>query len=236
MRGLRIFLIGGLITLCSLPALAVPQSGDEVLAFVRAKLPTDPIRLTGSLRVRTKNGYTRTNLPVVMELNWGREPATATYRIEQETLNIEWRDEVPAYTFSNEKNTPTSDILGTGITWADLSFSVLWWTDSKLIGEDQKINRDCYVVEVPVPDSDHIMRLWIEKQMGLLLEAETFDSKKQLLRRLKIRSIKKMDGLWVAKDIEIRDRTNGSTTSLQISDLEWESSTPDEQENDEPLS
>ena len=236
MRSLKTFLLAGLVALCSLPAPAEPQSGDEVLAFVRTRLPADPIRLTGSLTVRTKNGYTRTNLPVEMELNWGRNPATATYRIEQESLHIEWRNEVPAYTFSNQENTPASDILGTGITWADLSFSVLWWTNATLLGEERKINRDCYVVEVPVPDSDRTMRLWIEKQMGLLLEAETFDSKKQLLRRLKIRSIKKMDGLWVAKDIEIRDRISGSTTTLQISDLEWENATPVDQENHEPLS
>jgi hypothetical protein len=113
---------------------------------------------------------------------------------------------------------------------------VLWWKDAKLIGEERKINRDCYVVEVPVPDSDRTMRLWVEKHMGLLLEAETFDSKKQLLRRLKIRSIKKMDGLWVAKDIEIRDRTSGSTTTLQISDLEWGNEDRADQEAHEPLS
>jgi len=222
--------------LCVFCARAGLQSGDEVLAFVRARLPVDPIRLSGSLKVRTKNGYTRTNLPVEMELNWGREPATAIYRIEQESLRIEWHDETPDYTFSNPENSPTADILGTGITWADLSFSVLWWTGSTLTGEETKINRDCYVVDVPVPDSDLIMRLWIEKNMGLLLESETFDAEKQLLRRMKIRSIKKMDGMWVAKDIEIRDRASGSTTTLQISDLVWMHEEETEQEIHEPRS
>jgi serpin B len=117
-------------------------------------------------------------------------------------------------------------ILDTGITWADLSFSVLWWPDSKLIREEKKINRDCYVVDVPVPDSQNTMRLWIEKKMGMLLEAQTLDPKEQELSRMKIVSIKKMDGMWVAKDLEIRDRKTGSKTTLQISDLEWKNPRP----------
>ncbi len=209
------------VLLCVLSGCAEPESGDEILAFVRSKLPRDPLTLTGSLKVRTKSGYTKSNLPVSMELNWGAENPTANYRIDNESLTITWSGDVPGYVFSNPENTPTSDILDSGISWADLSFSVLWWPNSKLITEDQKINRDAYVVDVPVPDSENIMRLWIEKNMGMLLEAQTLDPKDQLLRRMKIKSIKKMDGMWVAKDLEIKDYVSESKTTLQVSDLKW---------------
>jgi serpin B len=65
------------------------------------------------------------------------------------------------------------------------------------------------------------MRLWIEKNMGMLLEAQTLDAKLKELSRMKIVSIKKTDGMWVAKDLEIRDKKTGAKTTLQISDLEW---------------
>ncbi|HSR87702.1 MAG TPA: serpin family protein [Pontiella sp.] len=205
---------------------AEPIPADDILAFVRTKLPDDPLTLTGSLKVKTKNGFTRSSMPVVMELDWGAAVPTATYRIDEETLTITWKDGQPDYAFSNPDNHPGSMILDTGITWADLSFSVLWWADSKLVREEKKINRDCYVVDVPVPDSDNSMRLWIEKKMGMLLEARTFDAKQKELSRMKIVSIKKTDGMWVAKDLEIRDRKTGSKTTLQISDLVWKHPRP----------
>jgi hypothetical protein len=201
---------------------AEPVPADDILAFVRSKLPDAPLTLTGSLKVRTPNGFTKANLPVEINLHWGAQTPSARYRIGEETLLITWNGNAPEYDFSNERNQPTSDIRGTGISWADLSFSVLWWPEAKLVDEEKKINRDCYVVEVPVPESENTMRLWIEKKMGMLLEAQTLNVSMEPVRRMKIKSIKKMDGLWIAKDLEIRDYTTGNRTTLQISDLKWQ--------------
>jgi hypothetical protein len=205
---------------------SAPLPADDILAYVRTKLPRDPLKLTGTLKVRTGKGFTKASLPVSMDLNWGASPATAHYRIDQETLGITWKKDVPVYAFSNPESNPTTDILGTGINWADLSFSVLWWPGSLLVDEEKKINRDCYVVDVPVPGSENTMRLWIEKKMGMLLEAQTLDGKKEQLRRMKIKSIKKMDGMWVAKDLEIQDKQTGNKTTLQVTDLQWTTPKP----------
>ncbi len=211
---------------CVYSGYAEPIPADDILGFVRTKLPDDPLKLTGSLKVKARNGFTQASLPVVMELDWGATVPTATYRIDKESLTITWQGDQPRYAFSNPANQPTSTILDTGITWADLSFSVLWWPGSKLVREEKKINRDCYVVDVPVPNSNNTVRLWIEKKMGMLLEAQTLDARQKELSRMKIKSIKKMDGMWVAKDLEIRDKQTGSKTTLQISDLEWKNSKP----------
>jgi serpin B len=55
----------------------------------------------------------------------------------------------------------------------------------------------------------------------MLLEAQTLDAEKKEIRRMKIKSIKKMDGMWAAKDLEIRDKASGKKTTLQITDLQW---------------
>jgi hypothetical protein len=217
---MRWILLVAIACVCG-PATAAQPPADEILAFVRSKLPDRPLQLTGSLKVQTRNGFTKSNMPVTIDLDWGAAPPRASYSIEKESLIITWQNDVPQYDFSNDQTTPISDILGTGLTWADLSFSVLWWPGSKVVGEDRKINRDCHVIDVPIPDSDYTMRLWIEKKMGMLLEAQTLDKEGKRLRRLKIKSIKKMDGMWVAKDLELKDETSGSKTTLQISDLKW---------------
>jgi len=206
---------------CALCGFSEPIPADDILAYVRTKLPADPIKLTGTLKVRTKKGFTKTNLPVEMNLNWGAARPTASYRIGTESLKIVWNNDQPSYTFSDDQNTPTSEILDTGITWADLSFSVLWWKNSELVDEEKKMNIPSYVVNVPVPDSPNTMRLWIWKERGMLVEAQTLDANGHEIRRMKIRSTKKMDGMWVAKDIEIRDKASGKKTTLQVTDLEW---------------
>ncbi len=223
---LKHVLLGCMVFLIAGCGYADPTPGDQILEFVRSKLPDEPLKLTGTLKVKAKNGFTSASRPVVMELDWGADTPTADYTIDKESLTITWNNDRPAYTFSNPKNTPASNILDTGITWADLSFSVLWWPNAKLIDEEKKINRDCYVVDVPVPNSKNTMRLWIEKNMGMLLEAKTLNAKQQELNRLKIVSIKKMDGMWVAKDLELREKKTGTKTTLQISDLEWKNPKP----------
>lgn len=212
--------------LCVINGCATSQPADDILAFVRSKLPDDPVSLTGTLKVRTANGFTQSRIPVQMNLDWGAAQPTARYTIGKEKLEITWSGQTPNYHFSNAEHSPTGDILDTGFTWADLSFSVLWWPESQLVGEDRKVNRDCYVVEVPVPESDRTMRLWIEKKMGMLLEAQTLDADREPLRRMKIKSIKKMDGMWVAKDLEIKDYATGNRTTLQVTDLEWKARHP----------
>ena len=215
------FLLASLVFLCAFGSHAEPIPADDILAFVRTKLPADPIKLTGTLKVRTKKGFTKTSLPVEMNLDWGAAVPTATYRISDQSLAITWKNDQPIYTFSQPGNQPTSEILDTGINWADLSFAVLWWKNSQLVAEEKKINRECFVVDVPVPGSSNSMRLWIEKKMGMLLEAQTLDDKKKEIRRMKIKSIKKMDGMWVAKDLEITNKDTGNKTTLQITDLQW---------------
>ena len=217
-----------LAALCATATLAQPIPADSLLEFVREKLPTRPLRLTGTLKVRARNGFTKTTLPVEMDLDWGAVPPHARYRIGDETLDISWNNGIPSYAFSDPQASPTSRIAGTGLTWADLSFSVLWWPNSRLVGEERKINRECFVVDVPVPGTDgDTMRLWIEKKMGMLLEMQARNADGKTTRRLRIKSIKKMDGMWVAKDMELLDKKTENKTLLTISGLKWgDSSAP----------
>lgn len=224
---MRRLIIGLLCFLTAWTASAEPTTGPEVLAFVRSRLPDDPIELTGSLRVRTAKGRTRPRIPVRMSLDWGAPQPVARYEIgsadseEIQALDILWKDTQPRYTFTGTSALPTDQIQDTGITWADLSFSVLWWPNAILTGNGNKIGRDCYIVDVPVPNQTSSMRLWIWKKMGMLLEVQTLDEKQKTIRSMKITSVKKLDGMWVAKDLEIKNKASGNKTILEISDLKW---------------
>lgn len=213
-------LLAGVLLLTTFGFAAEDTSADHILKMVQKKLPSRPLKLTGKLKAKAKNGFTK-SYPVTMELDWHADPATAHYKIDKEELTITWASDEPKYSFSKDGNVPTSEIMGTGFTWADLSFSVLWWPDSKLVGEGKKLNRDTYIIDVPIPGSENIMRLWIDQYMGMVMEAQTLDKSEEQLSRLKIKSIKKMDEMWIAKDLELSDKKTGAKTTLTISDLDW---------------
>lgn len=219
-------LLTGVVFLGALCAYSEPIPADDILAFVRTKLPNDPLKITGSLRIKAPNGFTKAHLPVVMELDWGAAAPTATYRIDKEILTITWNNDIPNYRFTNPKNKPSDDILDSGVNWSDLSFSFLWWPGSRLVDEGKKLDRSCYIVEVPVPDSENTMRLWIEKKMGMLMESLTVNKKGKPVRRLKIKSIKKMEGMWIGSDLEIKNMLTGSKTDLIVKHMEWKEPKP----------
>ncbi len=215
----RIIITGlaGLVLSCG----AVEQlDAPHILQLVQQRLPSRPLKLTGKLEYKAQNGFKK-SYPVEMVLDWHAEPATAHYRIDTDELTITWLDNKPNYTFSHRGTTPTSEILGTGFTWADLSFAVLWWPNASYVGEDRKLNRDSYIIDVPVPGSENTMRLWIDQNMGMVMEVHTLDKSEKQLTRLKIKSLKKMDGMWIAKDLELSDKASGKKTTLRVSDLEW---------------
>lgn len=213
-------ILAGTLALNLFAFAADDPSADHILEMVQKKLPSRPLKLTGKLSAKAKNGFKKV-YPVTMELNWHAEPATAHYQIDKEELTITWKNDEPNYTFSKAGQESTSEIMGTGFTWADLSFSVLWWPNSTLVGEDKKLNRDTYIIDVPIPGSENIMRLWVDQYMGMVMEAQTLDQSEKQLSRLKIKSVKKMDGMWIAKDLELSDKESGTKTTLQISDLKW---------------
>ena len=47
---------------CVYSGYAEPIPADDILAYVRSKLPDDPIKLTGSLKVKARNGFTQARL------------------------------------------------------------------------------------------------------------------------------------------------------------------------------
>jgi len=208
-----------------------PLSADEILAFVRNHLPLEPITCTGTLCVTAPNGYVINKAPVEMKLEWGGQPPKAVYRIGKtdsrdfQTLEVQW-DEYnrPVYHFSENGKIqkdfdPNSKILDTGIRWADLSFSMLWWKGGTVYGSEKKKGRDCYVVDLPVPGTTDTMRLWVEKKMGLLMETQRFNAEKEQIQRVKVISLKKVDGMWVVKDLEITHTGSRNKTTLRIDDL-----------------
>jgi hypothetical protein len=201
----------------------------QILDFAREQLPKQPIRMNGSLKERAPNGFVKKMLTIEMDLNWGADPANATYRIRDEksglfqTLEIQWVSGGPVFQYSENgvnstRFNPSAEIDGLGATWDDLSFSFLWSFQADVLKTDKKLGRDCYVVAVP--RGDNRLLLWIEKETGRLFGAKEESPGGKTVKEIKVVSVKEFGDIWMVKDVDILRPEENGRTSLKIDTVE----------------
>lgn len=202
---------------------------QKILDFARGQLPQQSIRMNGTLKEWAANEFLKKKLTIEMDLNWGADPANATYRIRDEksglfqTLEIQWVPGGPVFQYSeNGKEAadfnPNTDIAGLGATWDDLSFSFLWSLRAETLRKDTKLGHDCYVIAVP--RGDNRLLLWIEKETGRMFGAKEETVAGELIKELKVVSVKEFDKIWMVKDLDIIRPAASGRTSLRIDNVE----------------
>ncbi|MCX6998426.1 MAG: outer membrane lipoprotein-sorting protein [Kiritimatiellaeota bacterium] len=63
------------------------------------------------------------------------------------------------------------------------------------------------------------IRLWIEAQVRVLLQAETCDVRGQRLRALRVKSFKKIQDLWMIQDLEVETYPARHRTLLRVQEV-----------------
>lgn len=129
-----------------------------------------------------------------------------------------------------------TQIQETDISWADLTLAFLWWPNSRIVGQDNVRGRDCHVLEVPAPsdpgnraDSAReksktgrpytSVRIWVDRDMMMMLQAVGLDADGEPIRKLWVKSLKKIDGHWMIKDMEIQSFPPIHRTRLRIREV-----------------
>lgn len=210
---------------------------NALLEPVIASLPDIPLVVSGDLQKRDARGRIETTYRVEMVLDWKANVPTARYTIRDhfgaslQHLAITWSNPVrPEYRFLEGSPLraaplpPLGDaILDTDLSWIDLSLSFLWWDGGVEQGEEPVRGRDCRVIDLPAPDSvgnkmDGI-RLWVDRKAGMVLRAEGYDASGELMRRMDVKSFKKINDRWVIKDIDFQRFPEKSKTTLLVRDV-----------------
>lgn len=211
---------------------------NELLARVIGALPDIPLLIKGDLQARDRHGQADARLNVEMLLDWQDAPPTARYTLRDafggahSHLAISW-PAGQAAEFRYFEGQPlqaaqrpdlVANIGGTDISWMDLSLSFLWWPGAVARGEEEVRGRTCQVVDVPAPEGAFAgcsgVRLWIEPRIPIMLRAEAYDRKDTLIRRMEVKSFKKINDRWVIKDIELTSFPSRHKTFLRVRDVQ----------------
>jgi hypothetical protein len=230
---LLLFLIGGL----PVAGRAEWPDGAELMARVRAALPAVPLEMSGELQARDRRGNMVRMLPVEMRLDWGGQPPTAQYVVrdrfgaESERLQLAWPapGEMTFALFAGDPPVAVEEadlqrsIAGLDLYWSDLTLAFLWWEDAEVAGTERVRGRSCYVVDVPAPPGAQSpyagVRLWIDQEANLMMQADAYDRRNRMMRRLQVKSLRKIDEIWMVQNLDMLSSATRERVTLRVRHL-----------------
>ena len=92
-----------------------------------------------------------------------------------------------------------------------------------MVGRESKKTRECLVVDLPRPTWDASdaasVRLWVDEKEFFVMEAEAYDQNAERIRRLKAKSLKKIDEQWMVKDLEFMNYRSDEKTKVMVREV-----------------
>ena len=222
------------------PKLTSAATAPMVLDACRNMLPTNTIELSGALILRNRKGIVQKEFDYRLVMRRSTDETQQSVRLfprhekkEIASVTITRRGnaqptiDVTADGKKQAVGSPLERVLETDVTWLDLTFDFLWWTDAQYETEregETVHGQTCMVILVRPPakiEGLEAVRLWADKKTGCLMQAEQLGEGLKPLRRLWGTRVKKFDGRWMVSVLEVetlgsRHRTKITVDSLQV--------------------
>ena len=173
----------------------------ELVMSCREMVPAD-VELRGSIVLRNRKGIVKAEHSYVLS----RSNSVTRLFVDGRLL---------------EKPRIGSDepILGTDVTWSDLTLDYLWWDDFSFDAEREGETVHGQVCAVVVmKKGGRRVRVWVDRKTGALMQAEEFDGERPL-RRLWGTRIRKFGDRWMANVMEVETVGSGHRTKITVEEL-----------------
>ena len=114
---------------------------------------------------------------------------------------------------------PSEPLLGTDVTWSDLTLDYLWWDDFSFDAarEGESVHGQVCAVVV-LKKGDRTVRVWVDRKTGALMQAEEFAGD-QPIRRLWGTRLRKFGERWMANVLEVETVGSGHRTKITVEEL-----------------
>lgn len=196
------------------PAHAAPPARD-ILEAARVNQTSQQRTLEGRIR----NG--RTRIPFRLELDrsvvryqFSNPPQTLTLKLGKSGSTL---DGVPGGELA-------SPVRGTDITYEDLTLHFLYWPNARVEGEQKYLSRTCWKIDVSPGRGDRSqyarVQLLIDQGSGALMRATGYDAEGNPIKRFEVRSVQKVDGGWILKQMRVEGMEKGRTMDREPTYLE----------------
>lgn len=177
----------------------------EVVANCRSMIPADA-ELKGRIVLRSRRG--------IVQAEYGydlvRKAGATDLKLTKDDKDVEF-----------EKS---GQILGTDVTWSDLTLDYLWWDDVSFDAEREGETVHGQVCTVIVmKKGERQVRVWVDRKTGALMQAEEMKDGKAV-RRLWGTRLKKFGERWMANVMEVETVGSGHRTKITVEELKVEES------------
>jgi hypothetical protein len=116
-----------------------------------------------------------------------------------------------------------ASVRDTNISYEDLSFRFLYWTNARVVDSDVIATRDSWEIELlpPGPGTSQYasVKVWLAKADNALMKMEAYDSTGRMVRKYVVRSFMKRDDYWFLKQMEISGGGSRKPTLLELTDV-----------------
>lgn len=124
-------------------------------------------------------------------------------------------------------------VMGSDLSYEDMmdDRKLLDKYDAKRIGEEDVDGRKCYMIELTAKVDDiayHSQKMWVDMERFVPLKQELFAKSGQLLKRMELKDVQKVEGRWYPMTMTYKDMLkDGKGTEYQIKKLSFDQDIPD---------
>ena len=181
--------------------IATNATPAELVASCRTMIPAD-VELDGRIILRNRKGFSQAEYGYTLTRRNG------------ETDLVVKDGSGEAVAFEREGR-----ILGTDVTWSDITLDYLWWDDFSFDAEREAESvhgQKCAVIVMK--KGERSVRVWVDRKTGALMQAEELAADRPV-RRLWGTRIKKFGDRWMANVMEVETLGSGHRTKITVEEL-----------------
>ena len=181
--------------------IATNATPAKLVASCRTMIPAD-VELDGRIILRNRKGFSQAEYGYTLTRRNG------------ETDLVVKDGSGEAVPFEKEGR-----ILGTDVTWSDITLDYLWWDDFSFDAEREAESihgQKCAVIVMK--KGERSVRVWVDRKTGALMQAEEFAAGRPV-RRLWGTRIKKFGDRWMANVMEVETLGSGHRTKITVEEL-----------------
>jgi len=193
--------------------IATNATPAQLVQNCRTMIPAD-VELEGRIVLRNRRGISQAEHDYVL-----------TRKAGATSLKVDGKDFAPPTNSVTGSQQPTTRnqqpaaLLGTDVTWSDLTLDYLWWDDFSFDAEregETVHGQVCAVVLMK--KGDRTVRVWVDRKTGAMMQAEEMKGDKPV-RRLWGTRIKKFGDRWMANVMEVETVGSGHRTKITVEKL-----------------
>ena len=117
-------------------------------------------------------------------------------------------------------------IIGSDVTYEDLSLRFLYWKDAKIEGAEKIKMQQCHKIRLNNPGNDgryKTVYIWVHQKFGALMSVAGYDAKGQLLKRFHVTDLMTVgkDKVQTLKKMNVETYKPGTNKVIGITYLEF---------------